>query len=147
MIDRRYFMKLAALLSGAGAASVSVVSADTAKKQRVAYHVSEREKVASVLNNMRNHIKGMGGTENVELILVAHGPAMKEFHKLDGNASAMDKLTALMGQGVAFNACGNTMRALKYETTDIIDGAVRVDQGGVVRLAELQQDGYLYLRP
>ncbi len=147
MIDRRLFMKLGALISGAGISGASAASASDPKKQRVAYHVSDRKKVGFVLNNMRNHIKGVGGPENVELILVAHGPAMKEFHKFDGNPNAMEMLTSLMGTGVEFNACGNTMRALNYQTTDIIDGAVRVDQGGVVRLAELQQEGYLYLRP
>jgi intracellular sulfur oxidation DsrE/DsrF family protein len=30
---------------------------------------------------------------------------------------------------------------------DLIDGFARVDQGGVVRIVELQQQGYIYLRP
>ncbi len=33
------------------------------------------------------------------------------------------------------------------ETDDLLPGFVRVDQGGVVRLAKLQSEGYIYLRP
>ena len=110
MFNRRLFMKTLALFSGAGLATTTVAAnADTMKKQRVAYHVSDADKVGFVLNNIRNHIKGVGGPDKVEIILVAHGPAMKQFHKLDGNASVMDRMTTLMGEGVAFNACGNTM--------------------------------------
>ena len=148
MFNRRIFVKLAAILPGAAivsqVASPAVAAAD---KQKVAYHVSDRGKVAFCLNNIRNHIKGAGGVEKVEIVLVAHGPALKEFHAIDGNPSVMDRAIALMGKGVEFNACGNTMRVLKYETSDLLDGMARVDQGGVVRLAELQQQGYLYLRP
>jgi intracellular sulfur oxidation DsrE/DsrF family protein len=30
---------------------------------------------------------------------------------------------------------------------DLLDGFVSAEQGGVVRLAELQREGYAYLRP
>ena len=148
MFNRRLFVKLAAVLPGAAVASqVASPAAAASGKQKVAYHVSDRAKVAFCLNNIRNHIKGAGGIEKVEIVLVAHGPALKEFHAIDGNPSVMDRVTALMGEGVEFNACGNTMRVFKYEDSDLLDGMIRVDQGGVVRLAELQQQGYLYLRP
>ena len=149
MFNRRIFMKAAAMFSGAATATATTFAtpAAAADKQQVAYHVSEKEKVGFVLANIRNHIKGVGGPENAEIIFVAHGPALKQFHKFDGNASILDHMTKLMGNGVQFNACGNTMRALSYQADDLIEGAVRVDQGGVVRLAELQQAGFLYLRP
>ena len=39
------------------------------------------------------------------------------------------------------------MQNLKYDLSDFPAGTVKVDKGGVVRLAELQQQGYVYLRP
>jgi intracellular sulfur oxidation DsrE/DsrF family protein len=39
------------------------------------------------------------------------------------------------------------MRAQAVETDELIPGFIRVDQGGVVRIAELQAEGYLYIRP
>ena len=41
----------------------------------------------------------------------------------------------------------NTMRVQGVQIDELIPGMIRVDQGGVVRIAELQQQGYLYIRP
>ena len=117
------------------------------EKQKVVYHLSEAEKVNFVLRNIENHIKGMGGPENVEIILVAHGPGLKAFHDIEATDQLRELLTGLQNEGVQFNACGNTMRAQSVELSDLLPGFVRVDQGGVVRIAQLQQQGYVYIRP
>jgi intracellular sulfur oxidation DsrE/DsrF family protein len=44
-------------------------------------------------------------------------------------------------------ACGNTMTAQKLEVADLLPGFVRADEGGVVRIAKLQTEGYVYIRP
>ncbi len=44
-------------------------------------------------------------------------------------------------------ACGNTMKAQNITLKDLLPGFVSAEKGGVVRLAELQSQGYLYLRP
>ena len=118
-----------------------------ADKQRVVYHVSEAEKVNFALNNIRNHIKGVGGPDNVEIVLVVHGPGLKGFHDIEATDKVRQLLTSLQSDGVQFNACGNTMRAQGVELDELLPGFVRVDQGGVVRIAELQAQGYLYIRP
>ena len=41
----------------------------------------------------------------------------------------------------------HVVRAQGVQTDELIPGMIRVDQGGVVRIAELQQQGYLYIRP
>ena len=65
------------------------------KKLKVVYHVSEIDRVGFALNNMRNHIKGVGGPENVELVIVAHGPALEGLPR-DGcaaeNLKARDRI-------------------------------------------------------
>lgn len=123
------------------------VAAQAAEKMKVVYHVADAEKVNFALNNMRNHIKGVGGPENVELVLVVHGPGLKRFHDIQATDKLRKMVSGLQGQGVQFNACGNTMRAQGVQTDELIPGFIRVDQGGVVRIAELQADGYLYIRP
>lgn len=119
----------------------------SADKMKVVYHVSEAEKVPFVLRNIANHIKGVGGPDNVEIILVAHGPGLKPFHTKD----VAEKVSSLVGElqleGVQFNACGNTMNAMDSQLTDLLPDFVRRDEGGVVRIAELQSKGYMYLRP
>ena len=116
-------------------------------KLKVVYHVSEAEKVPFVLNNIRNHIKGVGGADNVEIVVVAHGPGLKPFHAGKSKEKVSSMVDELQLQGVEFNACGNTMNAMKFELSDLLPDFVRRDEGGVVRLAELQSKGYMYLRP
>ncbi len=129
------------------ACALTAGSAVAAEKQRVVYHVADAEKVNFALNNIENHIKGVGGPENVEIVLVVHGPGLKAFHEIEATDKLRESLTNLQGEGVQFNACGNTMTAQDVQLSDLVPGFVRVDQGGVVRIAELQQQGYLYIRP
>lgn len=49
--------------------------------------------------------------------------------------------------GLQLAACGNTMKAQNLTLNDLLPGFVVADRGGVVRIAELQSIGYLYLRP
>ena len=123
------------------------VAAQAGEKMQVVYHVADADKVNFALNNMRNHIKGVGGPENVELVLVVHGPGLKRFHDIQATDKLRKMVSGLQDLGVEFDACGNTMRAQQVQTDDLIPGMIRVDQGGVVRIAELQQQGYLYIRP
>jgi len=146
-------MRIKTLLAAAGLALAVAFSAGlvavagTQEKMKVAYHLSEEGKVGFVLNNIRNHIKGVGGPANVDIVLVVHGPALKAFHDIQAEPTVLERMQSLLKEGVSFNACGNTMRAQGVETNDLLPGFVRVDQGGVVRLAELQSEGYVYLRP
>ena len=118
-----------------------------AEKQKVVYHLADAEKVQFVLGNIRNHIKGVGGPDKVEIVLVVHGPAGKMFQDIEATDKVRSLVASLQADGVQFDMCGNTMRAQGVGLEDLLPGFVRVDQGGVVRIAELQQQGYLYIRP
>lgn len=117
------------------------------EKMKIVYHVSELDKVPFVLGNMRNHIKGVGGSDKLDMILVVHGPAGKAFHKSKSNPKTEQRVDNLSLDGVKFNMCGNTMRAQKVKISDLLSGFTRHDEGGVVRIAELQSKGYIYIRP
>ena len=121
--------------------------AKAADKMKIVYHVSELEKVPFVLGNMRNHIKGAGGSDKLDMILVVHGPAGKAFHKSKATPKTEQRVDNLSLDGVHFNMCGNTMRAQKVKISDLLSGFSRHDEGGVVRIAELQSKGYIYIRP
>jgi uncharacterized protein len=47
--------------------------------------------------------------------------------------------------GVA--ACGNTMKSQNVALKDLLPSFISAERGGVVRIAELQSQEYLYLRP
>ena len=114
---------------------------------RVAYHLSDADKVGFVVGNIENHIVGAGGADKIDIVLVVHGPALTAFHQSKANPDVAKRLAGLTKTGLELNACGNTMRGQQVELADLLPGFVRVDQGGVTRLAELQAQGFAYLRP
>lgn len=142
------------LFKGALAAAGAVFAASTAQaatgkpdKLKVAYHLSDAEKVGFVIGNIQNHFDGVGGPEFVTIALVVHGPALKAFQASSASADLRQKLAGLSKAGLALEACGNTMKAQSVTLQDLLPGFVAVEQGGVVRLAELQSQGYVYLKP
>jgi intracellular sulfur oxidation DsrE/DsrF family protein len=56
-------------------------------------------------------------------------------------------LEALQAQGLAFGACGNTMKGMNVTLEQLARGAKALPQGGVVRVMELQEQGFSYIRP
>jgi uncharacterized protein len=122
-------------------------AAAAAERAKVAYHLSEFDKVDFVFGNIHNHYAGMGGPDHVMIELVVHGPALKAFHRADAAPDVAKKLEELRGLGLAYRACINTMRAQNVTVDDLLPGFAVAEKGGVVRLAELQSQGYAYLRP
>jgi uncharacterized protein len=144
---RGLFARLAAAGAAGAVAFRSSGAAAADGIMRVAYHLSEAERVGFVLGNIDNHIEGAGGPDRIEIVLVVHGPALTAFHQSKANPDIAKRVAAISKAGVELDACGNTMKGQKVELADLLPGFVRVDQGGVTRLAELQAQGYAYLRP
>ena len=148
-MERRNVLR--AILTGAAglfaAKAVAQTPAAPTKRQRVVYHLDEVEKIPIALRNLDNHIEGTGGPGMADIKIVVIGPPLASFRhdKADGILST--SVATLQEHGVQFDACGNTMRGMKMELGDLLPGFVKAEQGGVVRLAELQGDGYAYIRP
>ena len=60
---------------------------------------------------------------------------------------AAKKFEELRNSGLQPAACINTMRAQNVTLKELLPGFTVAERGGVVRLAELQSQGYAYLRP
>ena len=122
-------------------------AAETPARLKVAYHLSDLDKVAFVLGNIANHIEGVGGPDKIDIRLVVHGPALKAFRTADIDARIAGHADRLSKAKVGFEACGNTMKGYAITLADLPPGFVAAEKGGVTRLAELQTQGYVYLRP
>jgi len=123
---------------------------ENARKHRVVYQLDDAglDKAKFVLGNIRNHVAGVGGWQNVEsLELVVFGPALKSFVQGSMDAALKQTLETLQGQGMTFGACGNTMKNFSITTEQLPAKSLVLPQGGVVRIMELQELGYIYLRP
>jgi intracellular sulfur oxidation DsrE/DsrF family protein len=116
-------------------------------KLRVVYHVADEDKVGFALNNIKNHLAGVGGGDKVELVLVSHGPAVKQFNDIEAVDRVRSGIADLQAQGVTFEACANTLEALDMEPDELLPGFKIAEQGGVTRIAQLQSQGYAYIRP
>ena len=135
-----------AMLVAASGAAPALAGAGPAKL-RVVYHLADLDKVNFVLGNMQNHLKGAGGPDKITLAVVVHGPALSAFKRADENIAVSEPVAALLQSGAGFHACGNTLKGMKMTVADLLDGFAEVPEGGVVRLAALQADGWVYLRP
>jgi hypothetical protein len=122
-------------------------TASAPDKRKVVYHLADLDKVAFVLGNLPNHFDGMGGPDKVTIALVVHGPALRAFHASSANPDVIQRVAKYAGAGVQLAACGSTMKAQEVTLKDLLPGFAAAEQGGVVRLAELQSQGYVYLRP
>ena len=116
-------------------------------KLKVVYHLDDLGKVNFVIGNIQNHLDGVGGPGNVTIALVVHGQALKAFHASGANADLSKRVGQFSKDGIELAACGNTMKSQNIGLKDLLPGFVAAEHGGVVRLAELQSQGYLYLRP
>jgi intracellular sulfur oxidation DsrE/DsrF family protein len=152
MDSRRRLFRAALASVGAALALGSTqapaeTTASAPDKRKVVYHLADLDKVAFVLGNIQNHFDGMGGPDKVTIALVIHGPALKAFHASSANPDVIQRVAKYAGAGVQLAACGHTMKAQEITLKDLLPGFVEAEQGGVVRLAELQSQGYAYLRP
>jgi len=144
---------LAGFLTAAGGvfatASASRAQAAPAMpdKSKVVYHLTELDRVQFVLGNIKNHYEGVGGPEHVTIELVVHGPALKAFHAAAATPENRSRFGEFTKAGLRAEACGNTMRGQNVELKDLLPGFTVAEKGGVVRIAELQSQGYVYLRP
>jgi len=135
---------------------VALVQADAAhlkenaRKHKIVYQLDDAgvDKAKFVLGNIRNHVSGVGGWQNIEsLELVVFGPALKSFVQCSMDPALTQTLDGLQLQGMTFGACGNTMKNFSITAEQLPPKSLILPQGGVVRIMELQEHGYIYLRP
>src|SRR5690348_14209677 len=102
---------LTATLAGLGGVfAARGVSAQTADKAKVVYHLCDLDKVNFTLGNIRNHYDGMGGPDKVTIALVVHGPALKAFHAASAPPDIAKRVQQFAVNGLSLSACGNTMK-------------------------------------
>ena len=102
------------------------------------------------LNNATNvaqHYKGLG--EKVKIEVVTFGPGLHMLRDDTSPVKARLEEMALSTPEVSFKACGNTQERMhKAENKDIpIVRQAEVVKSGVVRVMELQEKGWSYVKP
>jgi hypothetical protein len=144
-LGRRLVVK-SALLAGLGLAAAPG-RAEPARAAKVVYHLVDAERVALALGNLRNHVAGAGGPGAARFACVVLGPALGQFRRSGGDLAAAEDLRDRLADGVAFYACVNTLAAQKWTLGDLQPGFRLAEKGGVTLIADLQAQGWAYIRP
>lgn len=122
------------------------------KTHKVAVHVSQNDKQTMniALNNVLNLTKYYESKgDKVIAEVVTYGPGL---HMLRADTSPVKERIASMSlamPGLKFSACGNTHSKMSKKSgkkVELVSEAAMVPSG-VVRLIELQEEGYAYIRP
>ena len=101
---------------------------------------SKQTLVLNVANNLVKHY----GQDKVDVEIVAFGPGLPILFAKSENK---DRISGLVSSGVQFSACGNTIKAVTKKTgkAPVLAKGVNVVPAGVIRIMELQEQGYAYL--
>jgi len=85
--------------------------------------------------------------DDIEIVITAFGPGIQLLGKRPTRPVPkvhQDRASSLATYGVAFHACGNTMKSLKWTEDDLLDFA-EVVPVGAVDLMELQEKNFSYI--
>ncbi len=127
-------------------------AADSPKKEKVKvlYHVDGKDpevaKYALALIN--KHIDAEGGPENIDVELVVHGPALELFEKDKMDPEMQKRFDQIIQKGVHAEMCQVSMKLFGKTLDNLAKGFVAtLHPVAVKRIADLQQQGYLYIKP
>lgn len=134
--------------------TTSLLAADVAKSHRIAVQIDQSDPVLMnlLLNNVANVLEHyQSKNEEVQIEVVAYGPGLNMLR--EDKSPVKDRIKSIASTSfpskVSFSACGNTMKNMEKSEghpVQIIPQA-SVVPAGVVRLSELQEDGWSYIRP
>ena len=125
-------------------------------KHRVAIQISSEEhKVQELaLGNAHNYAAYYKAkSEPYQIEVVAFGPGYNmmrsDISMVAGNIEALKKE---LGDGITFSACQNTRKAIAASMGQTPEQVPQIKEAtdtpsGIVRLAELQEQGWAYIRP
>src|SRR5215831_4352583 len=152
-MDRRSIFKISIpALAVASLFGRRADATDEKKQHKLAIHVDQNDAAVMrlALGNSRNAHELYASTgEDIAIEIVCYGQGL---HMLRDDTSPVKeeiRSTQAKVPQLAFSACNNTKRAMEKaegKTIPIIQEAVVVP-AGVVRLVELQEQGFKYLKP
>jgi intracellular sulfur oxidation DsrE/DsrF family protein len=138
----------------AAALSLALASGALAEGQthHIAIHVNENDpQVMNIALNNAQNVANYYASKGDEVVIemVAYGPGLNMF--IPGKSPVEDRISAmsLELENLSFSACGNTLAAMQKKAGHdiVLMSEATVTPSGVVRLIELQEQGYAYVKP
>jgi len=147
------FAVIAAVV-GVMALSLPAQAAEKGKEHKVVFQVDQNDPATMnlVLNNVQNTLEYYHGkNEDVKVEVVAYGPGLNMLR--DDKSPVKDRLKRMkegsFPSSLQFSACHNTMMGMEKKEGHPISivPEAKIVPSGVVRLNELQEEGWSYIRP
>lgn len=148
---RRFFKWLLATVCVAAAGQLSAHHTDTHFEDKSAHQIvyqlnkADPEYMAHILFSAGEMIRKYG--DDVEVVIAAFGPGIHLLGKQPLRPippEIQQRASSLAAYGVAFHACGNTLKAVKWTEKDLVDYAKLVPIG-VDDIMQLQEKGFSYI--
>ncbi len=119
-------------------------------KVRVVYHVDGKDpdvaKYAMAL--IAKHIEAEGGPQNIDVKLIVHGPALALFEKEKMDPELLKRFELILEKGARAEMCQVSMKTMGVPLDKLAKGFEPTEHPvAVKRIADLQQEGYLYIKP
>ncbi len=125
-------------------------AAEGKDKVKVLYHVDGKDpevaKYALALIN--KHIEAEGGPDKIDVELVVHGPAIELFDRDKMDPEMKKRFDAIIEKGVHAEMCQVSMKLYNKTLDNLVKGFVAtLHPVAVKRIADLQKEGYIYIKP
>ncbi len=119
----------------------------TGPAHKMVIQVNTKDKLSQkmAMINATNLTK-MLGEKNVAVEVVVYGPGLSLLNK---DSVFSTRIRGLQKKGVRFSVCNGTIKRIVRKTgkePDLLEGIHRV-KTGALRILELQEQGYAYMRP
>jgi len=139
---------VAVILAASGGAAEASHASDNPKKHKVFFHLTESDpqRAKAVLTNVQNFVDVVGWQHIDAIELVVLGPGLRPFVLKGIDPEIKAQVEALLTGGLRVDACQTTMRRQGLKPEDLVEGLSAVPSG-VVRVMELEEKGYAYIRP
>ena len=140
------------ILVGLFAFAVGQPAMAEVKTHYLAIHVDDNDKgkMNIALNNAANVTKYYEEKgEKVEIEIVAYGPGLHMYRADTSPVKTRIAAMSLEHENLKFSACGNTLNGMTKKEGKMPEliGEATIVPSGVVRLMELQEQGWTYIRP
>ncbi len=141
-----FALLVAAPLAHAGSSSHRTADG----KLKVLYHIDGTDlataKYAMAL--IKKHIEAEGGPDKIDIKLVVHGPALNLFRKESIDPDLLTGFKGIVDKGASPEMCQVSMKLLGAPLETLAPGFAPTEHPvAVKRIADLQEQGYLYIKP
>ena len=120
------------------------------EKTKVLYHVDSNDLATATyaMALVNKHIEAEGGPDKIDVVVVVHGPALELFKAETIDPTLKEKLKSAIDKGAQAEMCQVSMKLFGTPLEKLVAGFKPTEHPvAVKRIADLQKQGYLYIKP